>query len=180
MRLVEEFPQGVDVDILILTDHEDAGRARPSIPAACNETHPVSARSGPARPRPGTGTHLCGRRGSRTPTPRRGPRRSTAVWRRGPPPAPPVRGWRPVRGARGPPAPSPPLLCPARSGSHYQRWLHVHLLHGGGRAPARRCAGRPRRGCPRRCLRRHRVSSVPPSPPLRRPLALPRRAAGPS
>lgn len=44
VRLVEEFPQGVDVNVLVPADHEDAGGARCSIPGTCNK----------ARQRPGS------------------------------------------------------------------------------------------------------------------------------
>lgn len=50
VRLVEEFPQGLDVNVLIPADHEDAGGARPSLLRACNTPRQRPGPKRPARP----------------------------------------------------------------------------------------------------------------------------------
>lgn len=94
----------------------------------------------------GSGTHQRGRRGSRTPAPPRGPRRSTAAGTTSPRPAPPVGGQRPSA-APAPyrPGPAPPA-SPRPPIPYHQRRLRVLFVHGGGRAapaPARRGSGGP-------------------------------------
>lgn len=179
VRLVEEFPQGLDVDVLIPADHEDAGGARPSLPATCNTARQrpgqESARPGPPSPRAGdpplrpkrvshTSTsagpqakHSCLADGSAPGTTCEG----TAVRQRRPrPPHPPTRPARP-----GPARPSP--------APHHQRWLRVQFLHGGGgRAPLTASRLPARREAPPRLPASLPALSAPPPASSRSPAAL--------
>lgn len=154
MRLVEELAQGLDVDVLVPAHHEDAGGAGRCIPAACK----VGSRQGSAA---GPGPTRSGPELSRDPGP------TSAVEPRlahqhlsGAPLEAQLPGGRVgaghhlregavgASGRAGHPRDPPP--GPPRS-PHHQRRLHVHLLHAPNRARLP-LSGRPRRGCPSRCL----------------------------